>query len=228
MKERLLAAIAPIVGLTLFAATIAILHRELAAYQVADVIGHLLAIPGRKLAAALGFTFAGYLALTGYDWLAFRWIGRVLALRRIALASFVAYVFSHNVGLSFLGGSAVRYRMYSSWGVPPAELGRAIAFNFVTLWLGFFALGALLLLADPVALPGPWHGFVTTRPLGVLFALLTIAYWILFVGRRRDLRVGELSIEIPGARTSAAQTVLSAVDWTLAAAAIYVLLPASS
>ncbi|HKA13701.1 MAG TPA: bifunctional lysylphosphatidylglycerol flippase/synthetase MprF [Myxococcota bacterium] len=225
MKERLLAAIAPIVGLALFAATIAILHRELAAYHMADVIGRLLAIPARQLAAALGFTFAGYVALTGYDLLAFRWIGRQLALRRIALASFIAYVFSHNVGLSFLGGSAVRYRMYSSWGVPPAELGRAIAFNFVTLWLGFFALGALLLLADPVALPGPWHGIATTRPLGAVFALLTAAYWIFFVGRRRDLDVGELSIEIPGPRISAAQTVLSAVDWTLAAAAFYVLLP---
>src|SRR5262245_37095175 len=117
MKERLLAAIAPIVGLSLFAATIAILHRELAAYHMADVIGHLRAIPARQVGAALLFTFAGYLALTGYDWLAFRWIGRALALRRIALASFVAYVFSHNVGLSFLGGSAVRYRLYWTWGV---------------------------------------------------------------------------------------------------------------
>src|SRR6266850_8609481 len=203
MKERLLAAVAPILGLALFAGAIAILHHELAAYHLADVVGHLQAIPARQLVIALLLTGAGYLALTGYDLLAFRWIGRKLALRRIALASFVAYVFSHNVGLSFLGGSAVRYRMYSSWGVPPADLGRAIAFNFVTLWLGFFALGALLLLADPVALPGPWHGFVTTRPLGVLFALLTIAYWILFVGRGRDLRVGELSIEIPGPRISA-------------------------
>src|SRR5262249_57128121 len=130
MKERLLAAIAPIVGLALFAATIAILHRELAAYHMADVIGRLLAIPARQLAAALGFTFAGYVALTGYDLLAFRWIGRQLALRRIALASFIAYVLRHQLGLSFLGGSAVRYRMYSSWGVPPAALGPALAFNF--------------------------------------------------------------------------------------------------
>src|SRR5512138_1354519 len=152
MKERLLAAIAPIVGLALFAATIAILHRELAAYHLTDVVRHLEAIPARQLVAALGFTFAGYLALTGYDWLAFRWIGRALAMRRIALASFVAYVFSHNVGLSFLGGSAVRYRMYSSWGVSPGDLGRAIAFNFVTLWLGFLALGAVILTIDPVAL----------------------------------------------------------------------------
>jgi phosphatidylglycerol lysyltransferase len=225
MKERLLAAIAPIVGLSLFAATIAILHRELAAYHLADVIGHLQAIPVRQLVAALLFTFAGYLALTGYDLLAFRWIGRALALRRIALASFIAYVFSHNVGLSILGGSAVRYRMYSSWGVPPAELGRAIAFNFVTLWLGFFALGAALLLADPVMLPGAWHGIASTRPLGAVFALVTVAYWTLFVGRKRNLRVRDLSIEIPGPRISAAQTLLSAVDWTLAAAAFYVLLP---
>jgi uncharacterized membrane protein YbhN (UPF0104 family) len=137
-------------------------------------------------------------------------------------------VFSHNVGLSFLGGSAVRYRMYSSWGVPPGDLGRAIAFNFVTLWLGFLALGAVLLLVDPIALPGAWHGIVSTRPLGALFALVLAAYWVFFVGRKRDLRVGELAIEIPGARISAAQTLLSAVDWSLAGAVFWVLLPASS
>jgi len=228
MKERLLAAIAPILGLALFAGAIAILHRELAAYHLTDVVGHLQAIPVRQLALALLLTGAGYLALTGYDLLAFRWIGRALALRRIALASFVAYVFSHNVGLSFLGGSAVRYRMYSSWGVPPADLGRAIAFNFVTLWLGFFALGAVLLVADPVALPGAWHGVVSTRPLGGVFALLLVAYWVFLVGRRRALRVGELAIEIPGARISAIQTLLSAVDWTLAGAVFWVLLPAGS
>src|SRR5262245_3012888 len=199
MKERLLAAIAPIVGLSLFAATVAILHRELADYHLADVIRHFQAIPLRRTVAALLFTFAGYVALTGYDLLAFRWIGRALALRRIALASFIAYVFSHNVGLSILGGSAVRYRMYSSWGVPPADLGRAIAFNFVTLWLGFFTLGAVFLIVDPIALPGAWHGFASARPLGVLFALLTVVYWLFFVGRRRDLSVGELAIEIPGA-----------------------------
>jgi phosphatidylglycerol lysyltransferase len=225
MKERWFAAMAPIVGLSLFAATIAILHRELAAYHLADVIGHLQAIPARQLVAALLLTFVSYLALTGYDLLAFRWIGRALALRRIALVSFIAYVFSHNVGLSALGGSAVRYRMYSSWGVPPAELGRAIAFGFVTLWLGFFALGAALLLADPVTLSGTWHGIATTRPLGAVFALVTAAYWIFFVGRKRDLRLRSLSIEIPGPRISAAQTLLSALDWTLAAGAFYVLLP---
>jgi phosphatidylglycerol lysyltransferase len=226
MKERLLAAIAPIVGLALFAATVAILHRELAAYRLTDVVHHLGAIPGRQLAAALGFTLAGYLALTGYDWLAFRWIGRALATRRIALASFVAYVFSHNVGLSFLGGSAVRYRMYSTWGVPPGELGRAIAFNFVTLWLGFLALGAVILTIEPVAF-GSWHGIATTRPLGLLFALVSVAYWLFFVGRQRALHVGQLAIEIPGPRISAAQTLLSAVDWSLAGAAFYVLLPPS-
>jgi phosphatidylglycerol lysyltransferase len=228
MKERLLAAIAPIVGLGLFAGAIAILHHELAAYHMTDVVGHLEAIPARQLGTAMFLTGASYLALTGYDLLAFRWIGRALALRRIALASFIAYVFSHNVGLSFLGGSAVRYRMYSSWGVPPADLGRAIAFNFVTLWLGFLFLGAVLLIADPVALPGPWHGIASTRPLGVLFALASVAYWLFFVGRKRELTVGELAIEIPSARISAAQTLISAADWTLAGATFYVLLPATS
>jgi phosphatidylglycerol lysyltransferase len=228
MKERLLAAVAPTIGLALFAATIAILHRELAAYHLQDVVGHLRAIPAVDLGTALLLTLAGYIALTGYDVLAFRWIGRKLALGRIALASFIAFAFSHNVGLSFLGGSAVRYRMYSSWGISPADLGRAIAFNFTTLWLGFLALGAVLLTFDPVSLPGRWHGIATARPLGIAFAGVTIAYWVLFVRRRRDLRVRSLAIEVPGPRLTLAQTLLSSLDWSLAGATFYVLLPDSA
>ena len=83
MKERLLAAIAPILGLALFAGAIAILHHELAAYHLADVVGHLQEIPARQLAIALLLTGAGYLTLTGYDLLAFRWIGRASCRERV-------------------------------------------------------------------------------------------------------------------------------------------------
>jgi len=192
------------------------------------VVGHLKAIPAGRVGIALSLTVLSYLALTGYDMLAFRWIGRQLALRRIALASFVAYVFSHNVGLSFFGGTAVRYRMFSSWGVTPSELGRAIAFNVLTLWLGFFALGSVLLVAEPASLPASWHWLGRdTRPLGCLFGLLTALYWSLRLGQRRELRIRAFSLELPSPRITLAQTLLSAVDWALAGSVFYVLLPES-
>ena len=144
MKERLLAAAGPLLGVALFGLAIAILHHELAAYHYHDVLGHLGAISRGSIALALGLTAAGYFSLTGYDALAFRWIRHPLGYSRIALASFIAYVFSHNVGLSFFGGSAVRYRMFTSWGVTPGELARIIPFNVITFWLGFLALGGVV------------------------------------------------------------------------------------
>ena len=108
MRERLVAAAGPILGLVLFALALGILHRELGEYHYGDVLYHLGAIPKRQIAFALGLTGLGYLSLTGYDTLAFRWIGSPLRYPRIALASFIAYVFSHNVGLSFFGGKIGR------------------------------------------------------------------------------------------------------------------------
>ena len=43
--------------------------------------------------------------------------GRPLPLRQGALAGFVGYAFSHAMGLPLLTGGAVRYRLYTAWGL---------------------------------------------------------------------------------------------------------------
>lgn len=228
MKERWLAALPHVLGLALFTLAAWILHRELAAYHLGDVLAQLSAIPRAHFLLGGVLTILGYLSLTGYDALALRWVGSRLEYPRVALASFVAYVFSHNIGLSFFGGSAVRYRMLTSWGVGAGPLARAITFNVLTFWLGFFALGGLVLTLVPVPVPGSWHpAFATSRPIGVVFLLLFAAYFLSTLRRTRELRVRALVVEQPGPGWTAAQTVLSSIDWMLAAATLYVLLPAS-
>ncbi len=228
MKERVLATVGPLLGLLLFALAIAVLHHELAEYHYHDVLGRLRSIPAPELAVAVLLTVLGYLSLTGYDALAFRWIQSPLGYSRIAFASFIAYVFSHNVGLSFFGGSAVRYRMFTSWGVAAGELARVISFNVITFWLGFFALGGLALSVDPIRFPGEWHPLIaTSRPLGLAFVAVAAGYLLLSLRRERTVRVRGFEIELPGPRTSVAQLVVSAIDWTLAAGVFYALLPAA-
>jgi|GEM_PF-3025423 len=53
-----------------------------------------------------------YLIMTGYDFFALRYINRKFYYRKKALASFVGYAFSNNIGLSMLAGGSVRYRLY--------------------------------------------------------------------------------------------------------------------
>ncbi len=226
MRQRLLAALGPILGLGLFALAILILHRELAEFHYRDVLEHLRAIPALRLAVALAVTAVGYLALTGYDALALHWIRSPVRYSRIALASFIAYVFSHNVGLSFFGGSAVRYRMFTSWGVTPPELARAITFNVLTFWLGFLTLTGLVLSLDPIRFPAAWHAVIeTSRPLGLACLGVLGVYTLSSLRRRRTLRLRGFTVELPGWRMTLVQILLASTDWALAAAAFYVLLP---
>ena len=137
-------------------------------------------------------------------------------------------MFSHNVGLSFFGGSAVRYRMFTSWSVSPGQLARVISFNVITLWLGFFALAGVVLSADPIPLPGGWHPLVaTTRPLGLAFLAIVALYLLLALRRERTLRVYRIELELPGAGMSAAQLAISSIEWALAGAVFHALLPAT-
>ena len=228
MKERLLAAAGPLLGVALFALAITILQRELAAYHVHDVLRHVGAIPHESIALALALTAAGYLTLTGYDALAFRWIRHPLAYPRIALASFIAYVFSHNVGLSFFGGSAVRYRMFSSWGVRPGDLARVIPFNMLTFWLGFLALSGVVLSMWPLRLPGEWHALIaTSRPLGLALLGVLALYVAQSFRRERTVRLRGFELTLPGPAATAAQITLSSIDWALAAGVLFAVLPAA-
>ena len=225
MKERIAAALGPVVGLTLFGLAAWILDRELREFHAGDVIAHLTAIPWSHLLLALAFCLGSYGCLTGYDTLGLRFTGVRLPYSRIGLASFVAYVFSHNLGFSFLGGTAVRYRMYTTWGVSAADLARVISFNAVTFWLGFLTVGGVTLALDAIALPAAWHSWITTtRPLGVALLLLLVI-WAVTGLRRPVLRVGEFELPHPGPVTTLLQIGLSSCDWLLAGAVLYVLLP---
>jgi phosphatidylglycerol lysyltransferase len=228
MRERFVGALGPILGLGLFAAALWVLHREFEHYDLVDVLGHLREISLGQFALALALTALSYLLLTGYDWLALRYVGKSLAYSRIALESFVSYAFSHNLGVISLDGSLVRYRMLSSWGFGPGEITRMVAFEGVTFWLGFLALGGVLLTLTPLGVPASWHLPVAdSRPIGVVLAFLLAVYGIAARVRRSPLALRGFTLEPPSLRMSVAQVGLSCADWILSAAVLWALLPAA-
>ena len=71
------------------------------------------------------FVAAGYFTLTFYDLFALRTIGRKdVPYRVAALAGFTSYSVGHNVGASVFTGGAVRYRIYSGWGLDAIEVAK--------------------------------------------------------------------------------------------------------
>jgi len=228
LRQRILTALGPLLGAALLTLAFVVLRHEFQTYHLHDILGHLRDIPPRRLGLAFALTILGYLTLTGYDTLALRYIRHALPYRRIALASFVAFVFSHNVGLSFFGSSAVRYRMFSSWGVRAEEIARVIAFALLTFWLGFFLLGGLVLTAWPLAVDLPGIDLAPSRPIGLALLAVVGAYTGMVVRRRKPLHLRGFQVELPGLRMTGAQLAVSSIDWLLAASVLYAVLPASS
>ncbi len=213
---------------TLFGVALLVLRRELSQYRYQDLVEAVTDLGRWRVLGAIALTAVNYLALTGYDALALRIVGQKLEYRRVALASFIAYVFSHNVGLSFLGGGAVRFRLYSSWGIGSDRIAAILFINAITFWLGFVLLLACTLLAAPPAIPARLH-FPAVGPqvLGALSLVVLVAYLALTAARRTPLHLWGRDLALPTFRVSLAQLVLSTIDWLLAAAVLWVLLPAS-
>lgn len=226
MREKLMSALGPLLGLALLGAALWVLHREFEQYDLGDVVGHLREIGAPQFALGLLLTAVSYLLLTGYDALALRYIGKHLAWPRVALASFVSYAFSHNLGIISLDGSLVRYRMLSSWGLAPGEIARVIAFDTVTFWLGFLALSGPLLVVLPLAIPESWHlAGATSLPAGIALGAALVAYLLATLVRRAPLLLRGFAVELPGARMTLAQVAISSLDWIFSAGVLWVLLP---
>ena len=95
-------------------------------------------------------TAVNYGILTGYDFLAFAYLGRHLPWRRVVLTSFLAYAISNNVGFAMLSGASVRFRFYTRWGITAEQLSRIVFSYVVTFWLGLLLIGGLSLAVGPL------------------------------------------------------------------------------
>ena len=229
IKKRVIHAVGPILGLLLFIIALFVLHRELKDYSYHDVIRSLGELPTVRIYLALALTILNYLVMTGYDSLALRYIRNPLAYRKISFASFIGYAFSTNIGLSMIAGSSVRYRLYSAWGLSAIDITKVVAFYTLALWLGLGTVAGVMFLIEPLALPLLLHlPFSSIQPLGILFLILVGGYLSLCALRKRPLRIRGWEFSLPSVRLSLYQITVASLDWSLAGAVLYVLLPAST
>jgi phosphatidylglycerol lysyltransferase len=215
-------------GAGIFLAALWVLHGELQLVHYHQIVDSLKQIPTTRLMAALAATGLNYLVLTGYDWLAFRYIRHPLQYSRIALASFIGYAFSNSVGLSMLAGSSVRYRLYSAWGLSGLEITKVVAFYTLTLWLGLFTVASAVFILKPVNLPVWVHlPLASTRPLGCMLLSLPGIYLLLGILKKKPLSMWGLEIPFPPIALSLQQIALSGLDWLLAGSVLYILVAGS-
>lgn len=225
-KSKLSHRLWPIVGLLLAAFCLWALVRELSSISFADIATSLSHVPALHWAGAVCGAALAYAALAGYDRIALIHIGRKISWPFIAVASFVAYALSHNIGAAILSGAVVRYRIYSTKGLSAAEVGVLVAVCAFTFILGVVILGGLLLVTDPVlaqryvAMP-EW----LARLAGILMLLAVIAYGLGSLLQLKPLVIRGFSIFYPKPEIVLRQFFIGPMELLGAAAIIYFCLP---
>ncbi|MFN6501971.1 MAG: lysylphosphatidylglycerol synthase domain-containing protein [Nostoc sp. DedQUE01] len=206
----------------------AIAH-ELHEYNYRDILNSLAAIPKTRLSWGIWLTAFGYLVMIGYDILGFNYINRSLSWNKIAFTNFISSTFSNTIGFALLTGSAIRYRFYANWGVSAVAIAQIIAFANFTFWLGMFAIAGLTFITNPLTIPTQLHlPFTTVRPIGIIFLLLITIYLLGSILIKQPLIIHQQEFRFPSLPISLAQLAISSLDWILAAAVLYVLLPSNT
>jgi phosphatidylglycerol lysyltransferase len=214
-----------VIGLVLFVTALEVLRRELHSVSWRGLSAAIAGMPRGALLASIGLTSLNYAVLTAYDFIAFRSIGRHLPRWRVAGASFLAYAIANNVGFAMLSGASVRYRFYTRWGIGAEDFSRIVLSYSVTFWLGLLTLGGVSLAVSPLpsalGMPVPWAPALVGVLLTATCAVYVAAAW----RQRGPLVVRGFELRFPSVRLALVQVVVSSIDWALAGAVVYALLP---
>ena len=203
--------------------------RQLQGHHWQDLLAVIRTIPVHQVWLALGVTLVSYLVMTGYDMLALQYIHRPLAPAKTALASFLGYAFSNNVGFSMVAGASVRYRIYSAWGLSAIEIAQVVLFCTTSLWIGFVGLSGIIFIFEPLALPAGLHmPFASARPLGIILVLILLSYGGMVLFSKKVITIKEWQFSPPTWPVAAGQLSIAMVDWLLAGTVLFTLLPAGS
>lgn len=149
MTKKLFRFLGPVLVLLVFLAAIWLLYHELRQYRLNAIGAQIWEISPLGFALALVLTVVNWLILIGYDWIAVRYVGVKLPLRRVAVASFCGYACSYNFGAT-LAGTTIRLRLYSAWNMPLVKILQLLVILGLTFWFGLFAVaGTVFIVAPP-------------------------------------------------------------------------------
>jgi len=226
-QKQILHRLGVAISVTVIGIACYVLYHMLRGIDTNEVLEAIKSTEPRQIALAALFVAAGYFTLTFYDLFAVRAIGHSHVPYRVnALAAFTSYSIGHNVGASVFTGGAVRYRIYSGYGLNAIDVAKICFLAGLTFWLGNAAVLGLGITFHPEAaasidqLP-VW----LNRVLAVLIVLALIVYVLWVWARPRNVGRGPWTVQLPGGPLTLLQIAIGIVDLGFCALAMYVLVP---
>src|SRR6202140_257 len=226
-QRQILHRVGVAISVTVIGIACYVLYHMLRGINVDEVVEAIKQTEPTSIALAALFVAAGYFTLTFYDWFAVRAINRGdIPYRVNALAAFTSYSIGHNVGASVFTGGAVRYRIYSAWGLNAIDVAKICFLAGLTFWLGNAAVLGLGIACHPEAaaaidqLP-PWLNRLVA--FAIILALLVYVVWVSI--QPRSVGRGPWTVVLPGGPLTLLQIVIGIVDLGFCALAMYQLVP---
>ncbi len=217
--------LSPFISAALFLVAMVIVYHEIEVYHWPEIKAAIIGISGSYIIYALGLTILSYFILSLYDWLAMEYASERLPYKKVLLASFLGYAVSNNVGHALFSGGAIRYRLYSSWGMRAGAITRIVLFCAATYVIGAVTLlvSALLFLPQDMVVTGK----LPAQTLSIIFIIACISlvlWWLLVIFYRKPLRIKRFTLPLPSVTLTLQQTLIALLDIFLASLVLYVLL----
>src|SRR5260370_9138122 len=226
-QKQVLHKVGVAISVTVIGIACYVLYHMLRGIDTYEVIEAIKGTETHQIVLAALFVAAGYFTLTFYDLFAVRAIGRKEIPYRVnALAAFTSYSIGHNVGASVFTGGAVRYRIYSAWGLNAIDVAKICFLAGLTFWLGNAAVLGLGISYHPEAaaaidqLP-PWLNRL------VAFAIIVglVAYVVWVWTQPRKVGRGPWTVVLPGGPLTLLQIAIGIIDLSFGPLAMCVLVP---
>ncbi|MBK5001862.1 UPF0104 family protein [Pseudomonas sp. S31] len=191
-----------------------------------EVRQSLLAYAPSTLVVGLLLALCSFATFASYDLLARAYTGHNLPARQVLPVAFVCYAFNLNF-TTWVGGVALRYRLYGRLGLDTPTITRILTLGLLTNWMGYMLLAGTVFALRLVELPQNWAvGATGLQLIGILLIAISMGY-LLACGfaKRRTWRWRDHEVTLPTLRLALCQVALGASNWALMALLIWWLLP---
>jgi uncharacterized membrane protein YbhN (UPF0104 family) len=216
-----------VLSISIIAVAAYVLYRKLHDINLAKVINAMATVDYSDVALAALFVAGAYFTLTFYDLFALRTIGKNhIPYRIAALGGFTSYSVGHNVGATVFTGGAVRYRIYSHWGLTAMDVAKICFVAGTTFWLGNITVLGVGIAWHPEAasqidqLPPAFN-----RGLGIAMLVGLVCYIVWVWRTPRIVGRDNWKVQLPNGPLTLLQIVIGIFDLGFCALAMYMLVP---
>lgn len=209
-----------IVPVAFLALTAWLLWHEAGTFPLADIQHTLIDVPTLPALGVAALALAGVTFTGSVDWLIARWLKLGLHARDCFRLAFVANSMANTLNLSGAMGASVRLMGLSGLKVPLSRAAALIGMQALSLLSGLSLLVIATLATSSLPLTsGTAQRWVAAAVL--IAAALYLPLYFFLTARRALMRWLPADVGIPPLRLKVELTLVSLVDWLLAAATLY-------